>query len=129
MSVTDSLSQTVCHRHSLCLSQTVCVNNIQSVSFTDSLCMSQRDYVCLRLSVSVAVSMCMSHTVCVCHRQSISVTDNLCLSQAVCVSDTNTLLDHSWPGFCLFKHDFHQDFSVRFEFQFKSIFLGACVIT
>ena len=30
--------------------------------------------------------------------------------------DTDTLLDHSWPGFCLFIRNFHKDLSVRFEF-------------
>ena len=71
--------------------------------------------------MSVRVSLCLSQTVCVCHRQSVSVTHSLCLSQTifVChrqsVSDTDTFLDHSWPGFPLFIRDFHQDLSVRFE--------------
>ena len=133
VSVTDILWQTVCYRHSLCLSSTVCVCNIQSVSFTvfysllpfysllqsvsvtDRLCLSQPVCVCHRLSASITVSLCLSHTVCVHHR-------SICLSQTIFVchrqsmSDTDTLLDHSWPGFCLFIHDFHQDLSVRFAF-------------
>ena len=72
---------------SLCLSQTVCVRNIPYVSF-------------YRQSVSVTDRLCLSQTVCVRHRQSASVTD--------------TLLDHSWPGFSLFICDFHQDLSVTF---------------
>jgi hypothetical protein len=64
-SVTDSLWQTVCDTHSLGLSQTVCVCNIQSVSFTDSLC------------------LCLSQTVYDCHRQSMSVTGSLCLKRTL----------------------------------------------
>ena len=118
----DQEAVCVCDRHSLCLSQTVCVCNIQPVSFTDSLCLSQTDYVCHRQFVSVTDCLCPSQAVCVCHRQSVSVTDSLCLSQTIFVSHrqsvsvTDTFLDHSWPGFHLFIHDFHQDLSVRFEF-------------
>ena len=101
---------------------TVCVCNIQSVSFTDSLCLSQTDYVCHSQFVSVTDCLRLSQAVCVCHTQSVSVTDSLCVSQTifVChrqsVSDTDTHLDHSWPGFRLSIRDFHQDLSVRFEF-------------
>ena len=77
------LWQTVCDRHSLCLSHTVCCCNIQSVSFTDSLCLSQTDYVCHRQFVSVTDSLCLSQTVYVCHRQSLSLKGSLCLSQTL----------------------------------------------
>ena len=109
------LRQTVCDRHSLCLSQTGCVCNTQSVSFTDSVCLSQTLCVCHRLYVSITGSMCLSHTVCVCHRQIFLVTNNLCLSQnRQSLYVTDTLLVHSWPSFCLFIHDVHQDLSVKF---------------
>ena len=98
----QEMQRNILQGHSLCLSHTVCVCNIQSVSFTDSLCLSQTDYVCHSQFVSVADCLRLSQAVCVCHTQS--------------VSDTDTLLDHSWPVFCLFIRDFHQDLSVRFEF-------------
>ena len=72
--------------------------------------------------MSVTGSLCLSQAVCVGHRQSVSVTDSLCLSQTIFVSHRqsvsviDTLLDNSWPGFCLFIRDFYQDLSLRFEF-------------
>ena len=111
MSMTDSL----------CLSQTVRVRNIKSVSFTNSLFLLQIVCVFHKQTMSVTDS-------CVCHRQFVSVTDCWCPSQTVfvftdglCLSQTifvchrqsvsviDTLLDHSWPGFSLLIHDFHQD--------------------
>ena len=99
----------VCHRLSVCFFYR------QSVSVTDRLCLSQTVCVCHKLPVSVTGSLCLSQTVCVCHRR-------LCLSQTIfvrhrqSVSVTDTPLDHSWPGFCLFIHDFHQYLSVRLKF-------------
>ena len=94
MSVTDSV----------CLSQTVCVCHIHSVSLIDSLRLSQTTCVCNRHSVSVTTiyfshrqllsvtdvfffsvreSMCLLQRVCVFPRQSVFVTNSLCLSQKV----------------------------------------------
>ena len=69
--------------YSLCLSQTVCVRNIQSVSFTDSMCLSQTVCVYHRQFVFVTDCLFPSQTVSVCHRQPLSVTGSLHLSQTL----------------------------------------------
>ena len=130
----------------LCLSQTVCVCQSQSVSVTDHMCLSQtvflvteslhpsqKVYVCHRQLLSVAENICLSEKIClsqtlsVCHRQSVFVTVPLYLSHIVfvchkkffvsqSVSLSNTLLDHSWHGPYFLIRDFHHVLSVRFYF-------------
>ena len=73
---------------SLCLWQTVCVCDRQSVYVTDSLCLWKTVCVCHRMSVSFIYSLFLSQTVSVCHRQTMSVRDSLCLSQTLCPSQT-----------------------------------------
>ena len=86
--------------YSLCLSQTICVCDRQSMSVTNSLCLSQTVCVCHRqffffchrqpMSVTDSVclsqkNLCMSDKKYVCCRQYVSVTVSLCLSQTICV--------------------------------------------
>ena len=87
-SVTDSVSV----KNSMCLSQTIWVCQRQSVSVINSLCLEEIICVCHRQCVPVTDSLYLSKTVVVCHKRSlscqrkyVSVTDSICLSQTFCV--------------------------------------------
>ena len=119
MSVVKSVC--LCHKqqasalYSLCMSQTVWDCHRQFLSVTDSRCLSHKIFVCQRKYVSVTKDMCLSQTVCVCPTQSV-LSQTVCVCHRQSVSLSNTLLDHSWPDFYIYIHDFHQNLSVRFQF-------------
>ena len=74
------------------------------------------------MSQTITDSVCLSPTVCFCHSSPVFFKESVCLSQQVffvChfVPLSNTLIDHFCHDFfLLFKHDFHQDLSVKFVF-------------